>query len=276
MGNHKKAMYIINFEESFKYPLYMNDNKKISNILINGVKTNYFIRSDGKVFSSNHMKDGYLKERKLCNIANGYLSVHISVLNKSYTLLVHRLVAGAFIPNPLNKPEVNHKDGDKTNNKIINLEWATEKENINHAYDTGLIKIRFGEKSNNPCITKKQAKKICKYLEENKLTYKEIAQQVGCTKSIVKNIKERLAWLEISEKYNIDNYDIKESTNGNLRMNKSVVCEICEKISSGHFTMMDIAKIYNIPYSRVNDIKQGVTWRSISRKYDFSNYKKFI
>ncbi len=53
--------------------------------------------------------------------------------------IIHRLIAQLFIPNPLNLPEVNHKDGIKTNNKVDNLEWVTQRENMRHAAKSGLL-----------------------------------------------------------------------------------------------------------------------------------------
>lgn len=67
---------------------------------------------------------------------NGYKRLLFCVNTINYRLLIHRLVAMAFIPNPENKPFVNHKDLDRTNNSVDNLEWATPSENIKHWVDT--------------------------------------------------------------------------------------------------------------------------------------------
>lgn len=70
---------------------------------------------------------------------HGYMKVHTTVNNKQVTRYVHRLVAECFIPNPNNLPQVNHKDGIKTNNNVDNLEWCTSAENHRHAREIGLF-----------------------------------------------------------------------------------------------------------------------------------------
>lgn len=80
----------------------------------------------------------------------GYIYVILSKNNKQVNRVIHRLIANAFLENPENKCDVNHLNGIKTDNRLINLEWATRSENIQHAYDTGLaqgkptLKGRFG------------------------------------------------------------------------------------------------------------------------------------
>ena len=83
-----------------------------------------------------------IKEKILHNRVNnfGYKEVRLSKDGKTTTKFIHILKAQAFIPNPEGKKEVNHKDGNKVNNHISNLEWVTHAENIKHAYSSGLIK----------------------------------------------------------------------------------------------------------------------------------------
>ena len=93
---------------------------------------NYLIYPDGKVFSTKSNK--FLKP----NITpQGYKSVELFNNNGSKRLLIHRLVAQAFIPNPENLPQVNHKDENPSNNSMDNLEWCTAKYNMN--YGNGAI-----------------------------------------------------------------------------------------------------------------------------------------
>ena len=79
----------------------------------------------------------------------GYLMVTLNKRNKCKRFRVHRLLAKLFIPNPDNKREVNHKDLNKSNNSLDNLEWCTPKENTKHAYDNGAIKIPDQKGENN-------------------------------------------------------------------------------------------------------------------------------
>ena len=77
----------------------------------------------------------------------GYITVYLYKHNKIKNAKVHRLVAQAFIPNSENKPQVNHIDGDKTNNKADNLEWCTPSENQRHANRTGLRDYEYCKKA---------------------------------------------------------------------------------------------------------------------------------
>lgn len=94
----------------------------------------YYVSRQGQVYSAH--TDRILKD---CNCA-GYRNVGLSVNGQCKSFKVHRLVALAFLPNPQNKPDVNHKDGNKANNWLSNLEWSTEKENVQHAVRTGLFR----------------------------------------------------------------------------------------------------------------------------------------
>lgn len=93
------------------------------------------VKSMPKVIGRRMKEETFLKSRIS---TYGYLMVTLCKNGKSFNASVHRLIAEAFIPNPDNLPCVNHKDGNKLNNAVENLEWCTYKENNIHAYKTGL------------------------------------------------------------------------------------------------------------------------------------------
>lgn len=103
----------------------------------------YFVSEDGKVFS-----DKYKIRRELSQRRNsrGYMYVNLCKNGKYKSISVHKLVASAFLAKPIGKNEVNHIDGNKTNNDISNLEWVDKSTNIQHAFKNGLNKPRKHEK----------------------------------------------------------------------------------------------------------------------------------
>lgn len=81
-------------------------------------------------------------EMQLRDNGKGYLRVKLCKNNKSRRVLIHRLIAEHFIPQPEGLTVINHIDGNKQNNNISNLEWTTQKENIRHARETGLVDVK--------------------------------------------------------------------------------------------------------------------------------------
>ena len=94
----------------------------------------YYINRLGQVYSAHLAR--LLKDSNCA----GYRQVNLRANGQSKTVKIHRLVALAFLANPQNKPDINHKDGDKANNSLCNLEWCTAKENVQHAIRMGLFR----------------------------------------------------------------------------------------------------------------------------------------
>lgn len=118
----------------------------------------YYITQEGKVYTENKL-DGTLRE-KAVKLKQGYPIVRVRLNGKETMHFVHRLVAKAFIPNPENKPQVNHIDENKENPHIDNLEWTTPKENTRH-----FIVNRSDKKANRVIIICKIRKEVLEVMD---------------------------------------------------------------------------------------------------------------
>lgn len=111
-------------------------------LIINNILTDYEIDEQGQIYShkTNKFLTGYVDN-------TGYITVLLTVDGKKKNYLVHRLVAQTFIPNKDNLPIVNHKDGNKLNNSVDNLEWVTQSQNRTHAIQTKISDLAYGKRN---------------------------------------------------------------------------------------------------------------------------------
>lgn len=128
----------------------------------------------------------------------GYFVVRLYVDTAQEDWVLHRLVAGTFIPNPKGLPEVNHKDLDKWNNDVSNLEWVTRGENMRHAVLNGAVKSLRGSAVLSSKLTEDQVHDI-RVRYANGLSYqRELAAEYGVSQAVISKIllRQNWAWLK--------------------------------------------------------------------------------
>lgn len=156
----------------------------------------FYIASDlGRIKTLNYNKTKIVRILKQ-QINNNYLKLTFFGNLPKETMSVHRLVAQAFIPNPDNKPEVNHiglypdgRQGNKLDNRVVSLEWATKSENGKHSYHHGLSKIIRGE-SHKSKLTEKAVLEI----RDSDLKYDILARMYDVSKATIYDIMKRRSW----------------------------------------------------------------------------------
>jgi len=149
------------------------------------------IRSDGK---PTYQKECILKPKT----DRGYLRVGLRNLGKRKFFSIHKLVLLSFnIPNPENKRTVDHKNEDKLDNRLENLRWATHKEQIEYAMETGTFKIKRGEKVGSSKLTEKQVLEIREKYVPRKYSQYKLAEEYGVHVTTISEIILRKIWQHI-------------------------------------------------------------------------------
>ena len=148
----------------------------------------YFLLENGSI----HNRKGMTL--KPMDNARGYLQVGLYNKGKRHMKYVHRLVATHFLPNTENKPCINHKNGNKKDNRATNLEWCTYSENNKHTYETGLASNKG---NNNPRakFTDEQIAEIRKLQGR----HEDIAKDFGVHQTTISKIKRGATWKSIKK-----------------------------------------------------------------------------
>lgn len=128
-----------------------------------------------------------------------YYFVELFKHNKGKKFQTARLVAGAFIPNPGNKPQVNHKNLNKLDNRVENLEWCTQSENILHSFANGRVPL-FGEKAPWSKLTENQIRQMrLIWKAEEGIPQRKIAKMFNIDQALVSRIVNNKAWKHVKD-----------------------------------------------------------------------------
>ncbi|MFC1744841.1 NUMOD4 domain-containing protein [Candidatus Riflebacteria bacterium] len=203
--------------------------------------------------------------------AYGYLMVGLRKGGKSTPKKIHRLVLSTFGDgNPLNKPCVNHKDGNKANNHIDNLEWVTPLENTQHAAEMGLIPV--GEDVWNAKLTANNVKQIRKLLCEGTNTDVEIAKMFGVTDNVIYQIRHQETWkhVDFEEEFRPKKVHLTCERKANAKLTNTQVKEIKKLLMTGkHGDGRKLAKKFGVDPVVISAIRTGKQWKEIDIEEGF-------
>lgn len=157
----------------------------------------YQVSNLGRVKSldrRNHRKHAYKGKIKKLTDLKGYKAVRLCKTGSQNTSLVHRLVAACFIPNAKNLPDINHKNCIKSDNRVENLEWISEKDNTKHAILNGRMNHLFGENNSLSKLTIRDVNEIRGLYLTGKYTHQEISKIYGVKKSVIGKVVNNTNW----------------------------------------------------------------------------------
>lgn len=228
-------------------------SKDLRQVLIEGT-TDYCIKEDGVIIG----KLGF--PLKSFENINGYSVVSIKRDNKFTQVRVHREVAKAFIPNPENKPEVNHINGIKTDNRVENLEWVTSSENQIHA--TRVLRKGIGETHPAAKLSEKDVHYVCELFSQGVRDI-DVEKITGISRDTIVKIRMKAIWKDITKQYKFP----KKSRN----LSTETVEWVCRKFEEGYTSIQiqDLAKNPKLTLSVIKGIKGRYNYKWISKNFNF-------
>lgn len=218
--------------------------------------TNYLISDLGEV--KNSLTDLILK-----HTVGRYSKVRIYADGDVKTKMVHRLVAETFLPNPENKPQINHIDGNRQNNCLSNLEWCNQSENQLHAFRLGLQVSKKGEDNHLSRLLAEEVLIIKELLETNEFSGPDIAKLFGVQPQLISKINRGRRWSEVTGWTPENRADVVVDYGNFIRKSISKLSvEDIPKIRGLFATHSDteIGKIYGVHKGTINQIRRGKTW----------------
>ena len=215
--------------------------------------SNYSVDEHGNVY-------GKYKKLKTNHLHSGYRDVTIR-FNDGTTkkILVHRLVASAYLNNPENKPPVNHIDGNKSNNHVSNLEWSTYKENNNHARKNGYFSDEDGT-AFSAVYTADQIHEVCRLLSENRRNI-DIEKSTSVSKGTIYAIRARQSWLHVSK-----DYEFRKSSRIR-KFSDATIHWICLKIAENCSNKEILENCDKLDITYLYKIKRKEIYKDISDNY---------
>lgn len=221
-------------------------------------------KSNEKYYPLGVSEEGEVKNLETGKIRKLHLGTHgyYSVNTRKYSTLVHRMVAEIYIENPDGKEQVNHKDGNKLNNRVDNLEWCTRSENMVHAAKNDLLVLNcnYGEECNLTKYTSEQIISLCEDLQAG-MRNVDAARKHEIPASYVKTIRAGKQWKAITSQYNM----IKPRRS----LSVDTVKWVCRMIAEGR-TNREILKMKTCPLlnkSILANIRKKICYVDISSNY---------
>lgn len=226
--------------------LQLNLGERIKDV--EDFKGRFMITDFGRLFSINGRWKG-IRLLKHAVDGPGYYNTTLRMKPKYRSVRIHQLVGEHFVDNPDNKPQLNHKDGNKLNNHYLNLEWCTIAENIEHAVRTGLLDVK-GEKHHHAKLRDADIPLIFE-MRNKEITMKDIGNHFGVCRRTIGDVLNRRLWCHVPIDACFSNI-------------KSVLVK-CNG-ENHHKALLTEKQVYEMHDLR----KQGLVYRQIGVKYNIS------